>query len=725
MSAGRRGWLPWVAGVGLAAAWWVLGTDRALPPEHRGRAQWTGDFLSYYLPNAETLGRRLAHGELPLWTPQHGVGEPFLASLQVGVLYPPNLLHAVLDTQMAFAVLAAAHLALACGLAGAFARRLGAGAAGGTLAGVAYAGSLQLASSIWSPPVLYAAAWVPGLFLGVEVAVARPGPRSAALLGGVLAMGLLSGWPYSVAIGALGAGLYGLARLGMQARARRAPPWRAGIALGAGVLAGAALAAPQLLPTAELVARSCRALGSLVESQAIFVDAPHEPAHLLRSIARTGVCDGLPGLLALGLAPLALLGPARARIAWLLAVGGLGLCASFPNDLPVYEALRWLPLLGDFRFPYRYRLLCDVALAVGAGVGAGVLFRAAARRGWGRVVPAATFALWIATATLPAWRAVRPFAREAPPPTPLAAALPPGADLPEAAQGRLYWAGEARRLRGSPQRAVVHDMEPLTLARLARLVTFFEVGRPLTVMSVEMARGPRRTGDTIAAPFYGRLGMARSDDRARVLDLLSATRVAVDEPPRWLAERYERVSPRGAHPVVYANPHALPRALRVGAVLPEPADPAAALARLVDPRFDPRRVALVDDPPPGLRLAPGRAPPPPEGRVRIARYEPERVVLETDGRRGAILVLSDAAYPGWETRVDGAPAPALRANTLFRAVAVPPGRHRVEWAYRPGSLRLGFALAGVAALGLAVAAGLARRRVTVEGSDRRAGDVRT
>jgi hypothetical protein len=70
---------------------------------------------------------------------------------------------------------------------------------------------------------------------------------------------------------------------------------------------------------------------------------------------------------------------------------------------------------------------------------------------------------------------------------------------------------------------------------------------------------------------------------------------------------------------------------------------------------------------------------------------------------GGFLVLLDSYDPFWRVEVDNEPATMSRANGLFRAVELAPGRHVVRFAYRPTPLYLGLAITAVTALLLALA----------------------
>jgi len=69
--------------------------------------------------------------------------------------------------------------------------------------------------------------------------------------------------------------------------------------------------------------------------------------------------------------------------------------------------------------------------------------------------------------------------------------------------------------------------------------------------------------------------------------------------------------------------------------------------------------------------------------ARIASYDNTEIVLDADSPDGGWVVLNDVWHPWWFAEVDGLPAQILRANVLFRAVAVPPGQHKVRFTFRP------------------------------------------
>jgi hypothetical protein len=75
--------------------------------------------------------------------------------------------------------------------------------------------------------------------------------------------------------------------------------------------------------------------------------------------------------------------------------------------------------------------------------------------------------------------------------------------------------------------------------------------------------------------------------------------------------------------------------------------------------------------------------------IELLRQEPNRVIFGIESKTPGWLVMADTWYPGWVARVDGRRTEIFPAEGLFRAVAVPAGRHTVELAYRPLSFYLG------------------------------------
>jgi hypothetical protein len=178
----------------------------------------------------------------------------------------------------------------------------------------------------------------------------------------------------------------------------------------------------------------------------------------------------------------------------------------------------------------------------------------------------------------------------------------------------------------------------------------------------------------------------------RLLDLLNA-RYLVSNQLFDMGPGYTEVF-RGTRSVVYRNDDALPRAFLVGGteVVPD----ASAVARMLDPSFDPRSTALLPEPlPPGIAIQAG-----PEGGAVWEERGVNAFTLRVQTDRPALLVLTDNYFPAWTATVDGADAPVLRANYSFRAVPVAAGTHTVRFVYRSGVLRTSAVVSIVVLLGL-------------------------
>jgi uncharacterized membrane protein YfhO len=73
----------------------------------------------------------------------------------------------------------------------------------------------------------------------------------------------------------------------------------------------------------------------------------------------------------------------------------------------------------------------------------------------------------------------------------------------------------------------------------------------------------------------------------------------------------------------------------------------------------------------------------PVGTARIIFYGNTEVAVETNSPSAALLVLTDVWHPWWRAEVDGKPTEILKADVLFRAVAMPAGRHVVRFTFHP------------------------------------------
>ena len=71
----------------------------------------------------------------------------------------------------------------------------------------------------------------------------------------------------------------------------------------------------------------------------------------------------------------------------------------------------------------------------------------------------------------------------------------------------------------------------------------------------------------------------------------------------------------------------------------------------------------------------------------------QEVLIRTNSKAAAYLLLTDTYYPGWHAYVDGKETEILKADYLFRAVPVSSGIHVVKFVYEPASFLIGSLIA--------------------------------
>jgi hypothetical protein len=646
MLARERRWLGPLAAAALAASYALCLLVRGSPYDL--------DRASFFLPYNRIYRDALAAGQLPLWSPDIWGGYPVHAEGQGGFFSPLRWVGLLASDEVAGLDLELAALLILAALAGALGARLlfAPGPAAEALAGLVWSlGGGMLA--VQENPAMQGSFLVLPLALGLAYRGRLVGLALA------LAWAILSGYPYGPALIVLACAPLVLWPPDGAARPERVRV--AALALGVAVLLGAI----QWLPTAELLQHSDRWGGMTGEQLTQAGVRPTDLAWLVSPVypaaVRHSADSGLLAYLGLPVVLLAGWGAWRFRAERPVAyLGGLALAAlalALLLSSPLGQWVARLPGVGMVRGPNKLYFLVGGAAALLSARGVAGLRRPVAA--WALVV--------LVTLDLGSYGLRRAILvdRDA------LRAAPRLAEL--CRDGRVY-VGQVPLVWGRELPADATEA-----------ASFLRQSSPL-----DANHGVRWGVSHLAG--YGPLQPRRAVEAWRAPSLALLQRASASH----YVARPGFEAPTDALPIQEATPRwTLCRV--AGSLAPVRVAAAVALAdsqqealRLL-PEQDPGRMVVEGDfevlDPALLNQAPGAA-----GVVELGQWGPGQIELDLNLDRPAVVLITDAWFPGWEALLDGVEVPLLVGDALWKAAPIPAGRGRLTLVYRPWSVRWGAAL---------------------------------
>ena len=691
------------------------------------------------LPSVSYAYTRLRAGEWPLWSPQQYCGVPFFANPVHGMFQPLNMIFLATPPVTGLALHAFAGLFLMGLFTTLLLRVMGTAYIPAAIGGMVYAFCGASVSVMSSPEMLGVLIWPPVLY-AVAFAYSEKPRRMLVLLGGlVIALLLLAGEPLFGGILALSALGYGLAR----AFSRRGS---GGLMLvqalkGFGAMAGIglALSAVQWVPFWAWVATLERPAETLWPGGW----SGHLPAHFgeLPAALLLPRTAALPGMLYFGAIPLMLIPAAllyrqrRFEMIYFFMTAPLwiGLAIWGSDATPATDPWKVLVYPGA------------LAVALLAGFGADRLLLAGRDPRspliWGSVLIAlmvAALLMIVGTADTRgrialAVLALLPFfilrVRWVGVACGVALAFLLFVDLREASTnvyqhpyaGDAHWINEflpaikeaEAQALGERILTLPASRESVLPANIGFLQPVESAGGAYWPLARDQARwwsrlAPYMTASAIDAeaegttPFYPQL-----------LNYMGARVIVGERNLPWMddATTRERLRLRFMRTFsrlsLWKNESAYARVRWVPQWQPV-ADLDEAMNTLVAPGFPGRSVCVVTDRGSDHETLAAVLPSgasdsgdaiAADARCALVRETPEELEITTDTTSGGILVLADTFAGGWHAYVDGARAPILQVNGLFRGVYLPSGKHAVVFTYAPLSVTLGFLITGLAVLG--------------------------
>lgn len=733
----RERWL-----LGAAVALWLF---YALPAALGLETFYLRDVFSNNLPQKAFGAEQIRQGKIPAFNPDWALGQPFRGNPSTLAYYPGNLLYLLLPFWSAFNLHFVLHWLLALFAMRRLARALGQPPLAALLAGITYAGSGWVLSTLTFYNIVVVAAWWP-----LVMAFALEGGRRGIALGGLTCgLALLGGEPITALLGLVPLLLVTIPRFG----------WKRALGIGFAVgFLGLLIALPQIVATARIFGFSFRgAHGNFLQLVSIYsVQLPRFLELILPlpfgwpgqrgsfGLWYAGVAERLPFFMSLyfGIVGLALATAARRWGFKALALTSLVLAWGSGHFAGVLDAVSF----GLFRYPEKFLFWFALAAPLLAGWG---LMRVmeAPPRWWQRASRVSGWLLLVLGLTL--W-GLRPWAIRR------LEALPTGPDLlvdpVTVASTQLFVWGLYLVLasglllgcrwavgQGRPQVAVA--LQLIALAQLFPLVQMDETKHysRTTAWEERIGEGSGALNTSMVVPSWhpaprhpdGDIGPRYLTQRALAQDLhptpgalhglsfpfapnlegmnssfctlleINMARLGWPSRINWfrvagLEGVASYLAPIDVEGLVLEE-----ETLRLG----EPtrfyrvADPAPkawwpeSLHSVPNPREALRWVSFAEDPVRQVAV-PAAVPHAAGGRVLEVIDEPDRVEIKVESD-GGMVVLRRAFQPLFEARTEtGQRLRTTSANLLLTAIEVPPGRHHIileveQW---PEGLASAFAL---------------------------------
>ena len=650
------------------------------------------DLCYWFEPYASLLHTSLRAGRLPLWSPYVLCGYPVAAEGQIAAFYPLSLLFArLLPGPAAINWMIISHLIIAGVFTYLLARALRFSPFPSWLSAVVFSFSGVLFAHLIHPNMICAAVWLPATILFIERAWRQRLLPNAAWASLVWAASALAGHPQTTFFISLTVCFWVFWKLtvAQSASGDEYREWRRAAAMLAIVFVlGGALAAVQLLPTAELSGAAPHGQSGDLRYITSFSLLPQ---HLLGLLAPNW--QGTPAfasyrgepnyweyVLYLGLVPLALacLGAANRRGRAVVGLCLVALLLALAEGNPLYYLLRYLPGFADFRAPARWVLIFTFGAALLVAYG----WERLARSRW----LASRFSMAIAGALVASLtcadlisfdRTLAPLASPA-----VLESQPPAVQALR--RDPDWW----RVVIAPPQHIGVDWVPPGGWARnpdgwrQAREALAFDVPQSL---QLRILGGYRAFADLRYESFlrtaYDR---AFQWDDLSLLSLVGTRYLLLSEPLTASKLPVISVAPFW----LYRNPDALPRAFVVGEVvqadqLSNALDLTAELARTK--RL--RETAVVEGKIQALKSS-GR----PTATLEIRQPRPEHIIIQAQSDRNSLLVLNERWDAGWRARIDGHATALVTVDTVLMGASLPAGRHAIEFVYRPRGFIVGRAV---------------------------------